>query len=186
MCIRDRYGSGGRVRGALESRSYSRSSSAHKSLDALERLLHGPLHPGGHAAELEQSPLAVLRQVPALANPSASVHRLEFVAPDLAAAEASNQAWWAGLPGDPAILLELDHVVDHRVADAGNLHRHDKGRSQREPLRGAGLGSHDSAGPVDLSMPGRVGHEGEDRLRRSRDDPFNGKHITSHLVSPDA
>src|ERR1019366_8251743 len=150
-------------------------------LDLFERGRHALGGVGAHRSEPEHRPLVVLADVPAFAHQRPALDRLELVAPDSAARKLADEAGRPALPGDAAVLLVLDDGADHRVADP-QLHRHAEGGPQAEFLRCARLHLANGARPVDLGMPSRVGHQGEDGRRTRRDAPLHRNDITLHEV----
>ena len=117
-----------------------------------------------------------LGDVPALAHARAAVDRLELVAPDRTAEHLADEAGRARLPGDPAVLLELDHGVGGRVGDAA-LHRHAELVAELQAT-GAALGFVHRAGAVDLVMTAGIGEERKDRFRLGRDHALDGFGVT--------
>ena len=136
-------------------------------------------------AVAQQGPLMVLADVPALADQGPAFDRLELVAPDSSghepAHEPGREPTWPALPGDAAILFELDHGGDHGVPDA-RLHGHSEVGAQAELVRGTGFGLLDGAGAIDIGVAGGIGDQREDGCWSGGYHPFDRYDVSVHVV----
>src|ERR1700722_10430490 len=150
----------------------------------------GQLHvPAGllrvDASEPQESSLVIGGDVPALPHQGAVAAWLELVAPDPTRHIRFELALRAGLPSDPAVLLELDHRAHCRIADT-QLHPHAKCHPERKPLVVRFGRSLQHPRTVDERVFRRVSKDVKNDLWRGADEALDREHVVLHLRLPAA
>ena len=133
--------------------------------------------------QLQQEPLVVGGDVPALPDQGPALPRFELVAPDPSGHVALQGALRSRLPGDAPVIVELHHRADRGVADT-ELHRHAEGHPEGQPRCDPGRGPLEHGRAVDEGVLRRIGQDIEDDLGAGPDVPFDGQYPAIHRLLP--